>query len=61
MIRRALLLGVAALALAAPVLATGTARAELAPETVGQVAVLPAPGPHWIFVSDLLLRRAALR
>jgi len=54
-IRRALCLGVAALALAA-----GTARADLAPEVVGQVATLPAPSPHWIFVGDLLLRRAAL-
>jgi len=54
-IRRALRVGVAALALTA-----GTARADLAPETVGQVATLPAPSPHWIFVGDLLLRRAAL-
>lgn len=41
-------------------LAAAPVRAELAAETVGQVATLPAPTPHWIWVGDLLLRRAAL-
>jgi methylamine dehydrogenase heavy chain len=59
-IGQALRLAGAALALAAIPLATGTARADFAPEAVGQVATLPAPTPHWIFVGDLLLRRAAL-
>ncbi|MEX2207053.1 MAG: amine dehydrogenase large subunit [Myxococcota bacterium] len=47
-------------ALAALFLAAGSARAEFVPEVVGQVATLPAPGPHWVWVGDLLLRRAAL-
>jgi hypothetical protein len=47
-------------ALAALWLVGGGARAEFVPEVVGQVATLPAPGPHWIWVADLLLRRAAL-
>ena len=47
-------------ALLALPLVGGPARAEFVPEVVGQVATLPAPGPHWIWVSDLLLRRAAL-
>ncbi|MCX5739671.1 MAG: amine dehydrogenase large subunit, partial [Proteobacteria bacterium] len=30
-------------------------------EPLGQVATLPAqPGPHWVWVSDILLKRAAL-
>jgi len=41
-------------------LSAGIARADFVPEVVGQVATLPSPGPHWIFVADLLLRRAAL-
>jgi methylamine dehydrogenase heavy chain len=48
------------MALAALWLVAGAARAEFVPEVVGQVATLPAPGPHWIWVADLLLRRAAL-
>ncbi len=37
------------------------AGAELAVETVGRVETLPRPpGPHWVMVSDILLRRAAL-
>jgi methylamine dehydrogenase heavy chain len=47
-------------ALAAFLLGGSVARAEFVPEVVGQVATLPAPGPHWIFVGDMLLRRAAL-
>jgi methylamine dehydrogenase heavy chain len=32
-----------------------------AAEPLGQVATLPAqPGPHWVWVSDILLKRAAL-
>jgi methylamine dehydrogenase heavy chain len=32
-----------------------------AAEPLGQVATLPAqPGPHWVWVSDILLRRSAL-
>ena len=40
--------------LAAPV------RAQLAPEPLDQIARLPAPQPHWLFVGDLLFKRAAL-
>ena len=47
-------------AIVAALVAAGDARADFVPEVVGQVATLPAPGPHWIFVADLLLRRAAL-
>ncbi len=46
--------------LAAFVVSAGGTRAEFVPEVVGQVATLPAPGPHWSWVADLLLRRAAL-
>ena len=53
--RRALF--AAAIALLLP---SAGARADLAPESVGQVATLPAPTAHWIWVGDLLLRRAAL-
>ena len=53
--RRALLA-----ALVASVVTASGARADFVPEAVGQVATLPAPGPHWIWVADLLLRRAAL-
>jgi len=49
-----------AAALAALLSAAGMARADFVPEVVGQVATLPEPRPHWVFVSDLLLRRAAL-
>ncbi len=55
MIQRAL-----AFALAAILFPQASARADFVPEVVGQVTTLPAPGPHWIFVSDMLLRRAAL-
>ncbi len=35
--------------------------AAQAAEPLGQIATLPAqPGPHWIWVSDILLKRAAL-
>ena len=47
-------------ALVASVVSASGARADFVPEVVGQVATLPAPGPHWIWVADLLLRRAAL-
>jgi methylamine dehydrogenase heavy chain len=37
------------------------AQPALAGEPLGQVETLPAqPGPHWVWVSDILLRRAAL-
>jgi len=37
------------------------ATSTLAGEPLGQVATLPAqPGPHWVWVSDILLKRAAL-
>ncbi len=43
------------LCLAAPL------RAEVAPETTGQVEQLPMPPrPHWVWVSDLVLQRSAL-
>ena len=36
-------------------------RAELPGEAVGKVTVLPArPGPHWFWLSDILLHRTAL-
>jgi methylamine dehydrogenase heavy chain len=42
-------------------LAAAGARAELAPEPVGRVLELPAEsGPHWFWLSDVLLHRAAL-
>src|SRR5262247_1778670 len=45
-----------ALSLLAP-----AARAELGAEPIGQVAVLPErPGPHWFWLSDILLHRTAL-
>lgn len=35
--------------------------AEVPPETTGQIEQLPLPPrPHWVWVSDLVLRRAAL-
>src|SRR5262245_49747075 len=48
-------------ALLALSLLAAAARADLAPEPVGQVAVLPErPGPHWFWLSDALLHRTAL-
>jgi methylamine dehydrogenase heavy chain len=42
-------------------LAATAARADLPLETLGQVETLPEPpGSHWVFVSDLMLRRSAL-
>src|SRR5438132_13839073 len=39
----------------------GFARGELSGEAVGKVTVLPArPGPHWFWLSDILLHRTAL-
>jgi len=39
----------------------GVARAESPPETVGKVVTLPArPGPHWFWLSDIMLHRTAL-
>jgi len=53
---RSALAWVVAAALLAP-----AARAELGAEPVGQVAVLPErPGPHWFWLSDVLLHRTAL-
>lgn len=47
--------------LAAVALAAASARAELAAEPVGRVFTLPAtPGPHWFWLTDLLLHRTAL-
>jgi methylamine dehydrogenase heavy chain len=47
--------------LAAVALAAGAARAELPAEPVGRVFTLPAtPGPHWFWLSDVLLHRTAL-
>ena len=56
---RALLrFAVAGVALAAGAGPTGVARAA---EPLGRVEILPAqPGRHWVWVSDILLRRAAL-
>ena len=49
-----LLLG---LVLLAPVLALGAGE----PETVGRVRTLPdRPGPHWFWLSDVVLHRTAL-
>jgi methylamine dehydrogenase heavy chain len=42
-------------------LAAGVAFAEPAPETLGRVLSLPErPGPHWFWLSDILLHRTAL-
>jgi len=42
-------------------LAGGIATAEQIGEPVGQVATLPArPGPHWFWMSDVILHRTAL-
>jgi len=53
-----------ALALVAASLLGAAVRAEaadLAPERPGQVAVLPdRPGPHWFWLSDIVLHRTAL-
>jgi len=39
----------------------GPAHGELAPEPVGRSLSLPAqPGPHWVWIGDMLLRRASL-
>src|SRR5574338_90166 len=41
--------------------ASAPAGADLPPEPVGRVLRLPeAPGPHWFWLSDLLLHRSAL-
>ena len=41
--------------------ASGVAGAGPQPETVGKVVALPArPGPHWFWLSDILLHRTAL-
>jgi len=43
------------------ILAAVPVGADVAPEAVGQVAELPQPPrPHWAWVSDLILERAAL-
>jgi len=46
-------------ALVALVLAV-PARADVAPEPIGRVESLPAPGPHWVWASDGVSRRIAL-
>ena len=41
--------------------AAGLAGAASEPETVGKVATLPEqPGPHWFWLSDIILHRTAL-
>ncbi len=51
-------LGLCLLAAGTP---TGRAGAEVPTETIGRVEVLPhPPSAHWVWVSDLLLRRTAL-
>ncbi len=48
-------------ATAALVAACASAPVARAAEPLGQVQTLPAqPGPHWVWVSDILLKRAAL-
>jgi methylamine dehydrogenase heavy chain len=37
-----------------------SARGDLPAEEVGRVEVLPEPRPHWVWASDVLLRRTAL-
>jgi methylamine dehydrogenase heavy chain len=47
--------------LAALAVLPATARADLPPETTGQVEKLPLPPhPHWVWVGDLILQRSAL-
>jgi len=42
-------------------LVAGIAHADFVPEKVGTVRTLPeTPGPHWFWLSDIVLRRAAL-
>ena len=54
-------LGPVFLVLVVAALASAPARADLAPEPVGRSFTLPAtPGPHWFWLSDLLLHRTAL-
>jgi methylamine dehydrogenase heavy chain len=48
-----------ALAIALLLLAA-EARAQIAPEPLDQVSTLPAPRPHWLWVGDLVFKRAAL-
>jgi methylamine dehydrogenase heavy chain len=48
-------------ALVASVLAAGVALGGPEPESVGRVLTLPErPGPHWFWLSDILLHRTAL-
>ena len=48
-------------ALLLALLAGGLAGAGSEPETVGRVRTLPAqPGPHWFWLSDIILHRTAL-
>src|SRR5262249_3429427 len=48
-------------ALLAGCMATGLAGAAPEPETIGKVATLPEqPGPHWFWLSDIILHRTAL-
>jgi len=43
------------------VLGAVSTRADVAPETVGHMVSLPEqPGPHWFWLSDILLHRTAL-
>jgi methylamine dehydrogenase heavy chain len=47
--------------LVAFVLAAGLVGAEVQPEQVGRAVPLPArPGPHWFWLSDMMLHRTAL-
>lgn len=50
-----------ALALTVVVVAAATAKAQVAPEKQGSIEKLPQPfQPHWVWVTDVLLERAAL-
>jgi len=47
-------------ALFAVVIAATASRADVPAEAPGRVETLPEPSPHWVWVSDLVLERAAL-
>lgn len=47
-------------ALATIALLAGAARGDLTPDEHGTIATLPAPGPHWLWVPDRVLRHTVL-